>query len=669
MTQDEQTWPVRLYVYDLSQGMARQLSMALTGRQIDGIWHTSIVAWDREYFFGQGISIASPGTSHHGAPLETYELGHTAIDRDTFEQLLLDDLRPRFRPQDYNLLSWNCNNFTQELAQLLVGADIPDHIRSLPADFLSTPFGQMMKPRIDAMFRGPSVGATPNVAASSSPGAGLLDQVASRAFTGNEPMQSSGRGAGTAGPSSSDPVRHIYTKADLDALLETFPCVAVLFTSDTCPPCRIVKPEFSSLAHRHHADQDKPGPHKRIGFAQVDAGPATQALMQACGISATPTVSCYARGTLSGQVKGADVGELRSAVDLMLFDVYPFHPHTQLKRPLKAFRSIPTAPHAFRAVPNLQSALQRLDAALAEHPAKSFAEKADLQDARKCLAATVIPFLEANFDAQSKSAKATPRFEASKQLRALEQATAAMLKVLAPEQLFPLVDMIRLALLIDDFAAGLLAALHDSGQASQGGPLLAVLTRVQQLAADGCWDARRRPVYLTTARLLGNLTASDRFMDAVEYHEPLKQTVLDLITSLLLCEDAGVRSSAATSSFNIALHEHKLRPDWTSRDASAPPGLGSRMGEGWETEMASALVQAISNEAESDETLHRLCASLLLTLHLSPFWQEHLLPLLEVLEARDAFTAKLDSSVVKGSTKSEELAGLLRDLQALSGSS
>jgi hypothetical protein len=30
--------PVKLYVYDLTNGMARQLSLQLTGRQIDGIW-------------------------------------------------------------------------------------------------------------------------------------------------------------------------------------------------------------------------------------------------------------------------------------------------------------------------------------------------------------------------------------------------------------------------------------------------------------------------------------------------------------------------------------------------------------------------------------------------------------------------------------------------------
>ena len=33
--------PVELYVYDLSNGMARQLSAQLTGRQIDGIWYPS----------------------------------------------------------------------------------------------------------------------------------------------------------------------------------------------------------------------------------------------------------------------------------------------------------------------------------------------------------------------------------------------------------------------------------------------------------------------------------------------------------------------------------------------------------------------------------------------------------------------------------------------------
>jgi hypothetical protein len=75
--------PVELYVYDLSNGMARQLSAQLTGRQIDGIWytllsyyhlhpslnctlyrHTSVVVFGKEVFYGQGIDTSLPGRSH-----------------------------------------------------------------------------------------------------------------------------------------------------------------------------------------------------------------------------------------------------------------------------------------------------------------------------------------------------------------------------------------------------------------------------------------------------------------------------------------------------------------------------------------------------------------------------------------------------------------------------
>jgi len=33
--------PVKLYVYDLSGGLAATMSRALVGRQIDGIWYVS----------------------------------------------------------------------------------------------------------------------------------------------------------------------------------------------------------------------------------------------------------------------------------------------------------------------------------------------------------------------------------------------------------------------------------------------------------------------------------------------------------------------------------------------------------------------------------------------------------------------------------------------------
>ena len=66
---------VQLYVYDLSHGMARSLSQSIVGQQIEAIWHTSVVAFGREFYFGQGICESAPGRSPHGHPLEIVEMG------------------------------------------------------------------------------------------------------------------------------------------------------------------------------------------------------------------------------------------------------------------------------------------------------------------------------------------------------------------------------------------------------------------------------------------------------------------------------------------------------------------------------------------------------------------------------------------------------------------
>ena len=38
---------VVLYVYDLSGGLAKSMSRAIIGQQLDGIWHTGIVAYNK----------------------------------------------------------------------------------------------------------------------------------------------------------------------------------------------------------------------------------------------------------------------------------------------------------------------------------------------------------------------------------------------------------------------------------------------------------------------------------------------------------------------------------------------------------------------------------------------------------------------------------------------
>jgi hypothetical protein len=140
-------------VYDLSQGMARQMSQMLIGKYIDGIWHTGICVYGYEYFYGQGIQQGSPGQTPFGFPHQIIELGETSREQPDFHAFL-EGIKSRFNMYTYHLLENNCNDFTKECAVFLTGRPIPDHISGLPAEVMATPFGAMIRPLIDGMFSG-----------------------------------------------------------------------------------------------------------------------------------------------------------------------------------------------------------------------------------------------------------------------------------------------------------------------------------------------------------------------------------------------------------------------------------------------------------------------------------------------------------------------------------
>ena len=142
-------YSVKLYVYDLSGGLASQLSQSFIGKQIDGIWHTAVVVYGQEYFFGSGgICSCPPGTTMMGPPLRMEDMGTTHIPPATFKELL-NTISPDFQTCHYNVMTNNCNNFTNVLLQFLTGGYTPDYILNLPQEVLSTPLGQMLLPTIE----------------------------------------------------------------------------------------------------------------------------------------------------------------------------------------------------------------------------------------------------------------------------------------------------------------------------------------------------------------------------------------------------------------------------------------------------------------------------------------------------------------------------------------
>lgn len=61
---------------------------------------------------GAGLQRAVPRTTPFGQPLQVLQIGTTSLDETTRDELLVD-LSNKYQPEHYNLLSHNCNNFSQ----------------------------------------------------------------------------------------------------------------------------------------------------------------------------------------------------------------------------------------------------------------------------------------------------------------------------------------------------------------------------------------------------------------------------------------------------------------------------------------------------------------------------------------------------------------------------
>ncbi|EER13511.1 conserved hypothetical protein [Perkinsus marinus ATCC 50983] len=141
---------VQAHLYDLSQGMARQMSPMILGKQIEGIWHTGVVVFGLEYYYGGGICV-SPPPAVPGMPYRTIDLGVTHKTREELNTYLRS-IWNKYTTETYSLLTNNCNNFADDIAKFLLnGQGLPSYIVDLPNEALSSPMGVMLRPMIENM--------------------------------------------------------------------------------------------------------------------------------------------------------------------------------------------------------------------------------------------------------------------------------------------------------------------------------------------------------------------------------------------------------------------------------------------------------------------------------------------------------------------------------------
>ena len=59
---------------------------------------------------------------------------------------LLENISHKYTSSTYDVFNHNCNNFTDEVATMILGEGIPKDIIDLPKEFLNTPMGQQIAP-------------------------------------------------------------------------------------------------------------------------------------------------------------------------------------------------------------------------------------------------------------------------------------------------------------------------------------------------------------------------------------------------------------------------------------------------------------------------------------------------------------------------------------------
>lgn len=289
----EGPWTVSINLYDLSQGMAKQMSKAFIGKQIDGIWHTGIVVYGQEFYFGGGICADPPARTPYGQPMQNIPIGQTELPIEIFMEFL-EENKEKFSMEKYDILKNNCNNFTDDCSQFLTGDPIPKYITGLPSEVLSTPMGGM----IMNMVNGQQQQAQGNSHPLFSPSMVEGNNNQSSLFGGQ------GQTLGGGGASTMGQVVELKDKPHFTQVITGNKLVVIDVYTDWCGPCKAIKPLFATF----------PSKFAGIQFCKMNLDTGGRQVGSELGVQSIPTFLFYHNNQLVKKQEGANQQTLEANV-------------------------------------------------------------------------------------------------------------------------------------------------------------------------------------------------------------------------------------------------------------------------------------------------------------------------------------------------------------------
>ena len=270
-------YPVTLFVYDISNGLARQMSPMIVGKLVEGIWHTSIVVHNKEYYFQGGVYGDDPKTTPFGNPVKEIVLGTTELNRDDIEQYI-DGTKEIFLPQNYDIFKNNCNHYSNHLSEFLLGHHIPSDYLHQAQEFENTPIGSFIKSMNETM----------------------KDQVVSNHISWRQ-------NAPTPMKLIPKDVVTINDELEYIQFISGNPKCVVDFGATWCGPCKMIKPIYESFANQYKG---------RIAFAAVDTDSAKE-VGASLNVTGLPTFVFLFNDKEVKRVVGANQSALREGLEYL----------------------------------------------------------------------------------------------------------------------------------------------------------------------------------------------------------------------------------------------------------------------------------------------------------------------------------------------------------------
>jgi len=139
---------VRVNFYDLSKGLASTVAPWLLGENLEGVWHTAAVIFDKEYFYGGEIFCDEPGKTSFGTPTKSMSIGYTLCQQRELHRFLIENARMAFNRGAYDAALCNCNHFTDQVCAWLTGQHMAREVVQQSESLLQLPTARLIRPFI-----------------------------------------------------------------------------------------------------------------------------------------------------------------------------------------------------------------------------------------------------------------------------------------------------------------------------------------------------------------------------------------------------------------------------------------------------------------------------------------------------------------------------------------